>query len=293
VIYTGLSEFDNMQRGFVGGELIVLAARPAMGKTALALTLFGNNIAKGKKVLFFSCEMSNEQIANRLLSMYGKVPFRYIREPKLDANKAKKLFFTDNIEVSDELKKISEHMGCGAIRDKDVTSVESILNIVHEVNASGDKVDFIIVDYLQMLKSVSYNRNKSSGGPRTYELEDIIGKFKALAKRLNIPILLLAQTSREVDKRECRIPNLSDLKDSGSTEQFADYVIFLHREEYYLTNLEAVDRYEQDYKKTLDRQEKLSKAKGKADIVIAKNRNGKTGCATVAFCSEYMYFADL
>jgi replicative DNA helicase len=260
---TGFAEFDKMTSGMHGSEMIVIAARPSMGKTALAMNIAEHvAIDAGKAVAVFSLEMSSQQLVQRLLCSRAKVNLQRVRNgflserdfPNLTAAASKlaasKMFIDDTPGLT-----ISE-MRAKARRMK-----------------SQHGIELIVIDYLQLLRSTSRRAQDN----RQLEISEISSGVKALAKELDIPIIVLAQLNRQPDTRakEGGRPRLSDLRESGSIEQDADLVGLLVRAEYYETDDEA----------------KLEKA-GEAELIIAKQRNGPTGDIPLTFLKEYTRFEN-
>lgn len=256
-IPTGFKDLDNTLAGFQKSDLIILAARPAMGKTALALN-FAHNIAvkSGQPVLMFSLEMSKEQLVDRLLSMESGVDAWALR--------------TGNLTDSD-FEKIGQAMGTLSeaqifIDDSPGITVSDLRTKARR-EAHKRPLGLIIVDYLQLMSGGASRYGNE--GNRVQEISEISRGLKGVARELNVPVLALSQLSRSVESRNPQIPQLADLRESGSIEQDSDVVAFIYREEYY--NPET-DR------------------KGLADIFIKKHRNGPTGGVELRFESEKQRF---
>ncbi len=252
---SGFTMLDEMLTGFHGSELLILAARPGMGKTAFGLNIL-NNIAikQNKAVLFFSLEMPATQLALRMICV----------EAMIDSQKVR----TGHIS-SDELKKIiavSTKLGKAPIYIDDSPSV-NILELRAKARRLAQKVPLgmVIVDYLQLITSVSRV-------DRHLQIAEISRMLKQLARELNVPVMALSQLSRAVESRTDQIPTLSDLRESGSIEQDADVVMFIYREE---------------------RVKKDSEKKGIASIIVAKQRNGPIGDIELRFWDKYTKFANL
>jgi replicative DNA helicase len=216
-IPSGFYELDRLKNGFEGGELIIIGARPAMGKTAFALNIAYNVATIGKKALFFSLEMTKKQLSLRMNSMISGVPLHKIKSGMLSENDVEKIA-NSYIENADVLRKI------------DLVDNISYLHDIMKISYSLDNMNLIIVDYLQLIKT------KDKYQMRYQELADIVNSLKFLSKDLNVPIIALAQVNREVEKKVDKRPTLSDLRESGDIEATADVVIFLHREGYYKEN---------------------------------------------------------
>jgi replicative DNA helicase len=209
---TGFNDLDMLTGGFKGGELIVIGARPAMGKTTFALNIAYNSASVGKNVLFFSLEMSKKQLHPRMFSMLSGVPLSKIDSGMLSDEEAERITnsFLENTDIVDRI----------AIVD-DMLYISDISSMAYSVE------NMVIIDYLQLIKT------KNKYQMRYQELGDIVASLKFLAKELDVPIVALAQVNRDVEKKADKRPTLSDLRESGDIEATADVVMFLHREGYY------------------------------------------------------------
>lgn len=256
---TGFKDMDNILAGLQRSDLFILAARPSMGKTALALNLAHNVAVQSKEpVLLFSLEMSKEQLVDRLLSMESGVDAWALR--------------TGNLTDSD-FEKIGEAMGTLSeapifIDDTPGITVSDMRTKARR-EAHQHPLGLIIVDYLQLM---SGGGRYGDGGNRVQEISEISRGLKGVARELNVPLLALSQLSRSVENRSPQIPQLADLRESGSIEQDADVVAFIYREEYY--------NPETDRKKI-------------TDILIKKHRNGPTGGVELYFDNEKQRFRSL
>ncbi len=256
---TGFKDLDNTLAGFQRSDLIILAARPSMGKTALALN-FAHNVASQSKqpVLIFSLEMSKEQLVDRLLSMESGVDAWSLR--------------TGNLTDAD-FEKIGRAMGSlseAPIYIDDSPSITvSDLRTKARREAHKQPLGLIIVDYLQLMSGSSHY---ASDGNRVQEVSEISRQLKGIARELNVPLLVLSQLNRSVESRSPQIPQLADLRESGSIEQDADVVAFIYREDYY--NPETDRR-------------KLT------DIFIKKHRNGPTGAVELYFDTDKQRFRSV
>ncbi len=253
---TGFFELDDMLTGFHGSELIVIAARPGMGKTALALNMV-NNIAQqspDKAILFFSLEMPGRQLGLRLLCLQGSVNSQLVRTGHISAEDRKKLLAAAGV------------LGKSRIFIDETPSV-NIMEIRSKSRRLAQKEDIglIVVDYLQLITSLSKV-------DRHLQVAEISRSLKQLARELNVPVVALAQLSRAVESRGDQVPTLSDLRESGAIEQDADVVIFIYREE--------------KVKKDTER-------KGIADLIIAKQRNGPVGTVSLRFFDQFTKFDNL
>lgn len=252
---SGFKVVDNLFGGFQPSDMIILAARPSVGKTALALDIARHaSVVAKKKVAFFSLEMSDTQLMDRMLGMQARVPFWDLRMGKLK---------------DESFERLADAMGQLAeadifIDDKPGQSVMEIRTKTRRLQLEHG-VDLVLVDYLQLMHSRRLEN-------RVQEVSEISLAMKNLARELKIPVIVLSQLNRAVESRADRIPQLSDLRDSGSIEQDADIVMFLSRE----------DQYNPD----TDR-------KGVADLIVAKHRNGPTGRYELAFVKELGSFRNL
>jgi replicative DNA helicase len=286
---TGLRDLDRMVGGLQSSDLVILAGRPGMGKTALATNL-AYNIAKawrgevradgrieaanGGVVGFFSLEMSAEQLATRVLSEQTEIPSYRIRRGEIDPGD-----FDRIAEAAREMESIPLHI--------DETGGLSIAQLAARARRLKRQkgLDLLIIDYIQLLSG----SNKRAAEGRVQEVTEITTSLKALAKELNIPILALSQLSRQVENRDDKRPQLSDLRESGSIEQDADVVMFVFREEYYLRNREPRVGTEEHFKW----QTEMEAVHGKAEIIIGKQRHGPTGTVALQFKADVTRFADL
>ena len=276
---TGLNDFDKKIGGLHRSDLIIVAGRPSMGKTAFA-TNIASNICNNKKstkktnVLFFSLEMSSEQLATRILSEISKISSEGIRTGNLSKNEFEKL-----IKSSENLKDLSLF-----IDDSPALTISSIRTRSRRLKRKHG-LDLIIIDYLQLLSGESRNLNDN----RVKEISDITRGLKAIAKELNIPIVALSQLSRKVEDREEKRPQLADLRESGSIEQDADLVVFLYREEYYLARTEPPEGTEKHIMWT----SKMEKVHNIAEAIVAKHRHGPISRVKLHFSAANTKFSDL
>ncbi|NLE31037.1 replicative DNA helicase [Candidatus Dojkabacteria bacterium] len=254
-ISTGFKELDILLGGFQKSDLVVLAARPSVGKTSLALDMMRHAALMEKKnVAFFSLEMSNMQIMDRLLGMQSGIPFWEIRTNKLTEEKVIKLANT-----------------MGELADANIYVDDMAGQHINQIRTKARRlaleqgVDIIFVDYLQLMHG-------NSRESRTLEVGEVSQGLKNLAKELSVPVVALSQLSRAIEQRQSRRPQLSDLRESGSIEQDADVVIFLDREETWNPDTEK---------------------KGSAEVFVAKHRNGPTGILELAFVKEIASFRNL
>ena len=281
-IKSGLSDFDKKIGGLHKSDLIIIAGRPSMGKTAFA-TNIAYNISKekgvnkdkiDKNVLFFSLEMSSDQLATRIMSEISQISSEGIRTGNLSKNDFNKI-----IAASDNLKKLSLF-----IDDSPALTISSIRTRARRLKRKMG-LDLIVIDYLQLISSESRNLNDN----RVKEISDITRGLKAIAKDLNIPVVALSQLSRKVEDREDKRPQLADLRESGSIEQDADLVVFLYREEYYLARTEPQEGTEKHAAWT----NKMDEVHNVAEIIIAKHRHGPISKVKLHFNASYTKFSDL
>ena len=276
---TGLNDFDKKIGGLYKSDLIIVAGRPSMGKTAFATNIASNicnnkKSTKKKNVLFFSLEMSSEQLATRILSEISKISSEGIRTGNLSKNEFEKL-----INSSENLKDLSLF-----IDDSPALTISSIRTRTRRLKRKQG-LDLIIIDYLQLLSGESRNLNDN----RVKEISDITRGLKAIAKELNIPIVALSQLSRKVEDREEKRPQLADLRESGSIEQDADLVVFLYREEYYLARTEPPEGTEKHIMWT----SKMEKVHNIAEAIVAKHRHGPISRVKLHFSAANTKFSDL
>ena len=257
-VSTKFQDFDRLTGGLQRSDLILLAARPSMGKTALALNIAMNAALEKNIVAVFSLEMSKEQLGHRLLSSYSGINSQKLSTGNFDDNEFNELVDTLNRLVESKLF-IDDTAG--------ITVLELRSKARKIKNEYG--LDLIVIDYLQLMQG---NSRKGSDFNRQQEISEISRSLKALARELKVPILALSQLSRSVELRADKRPLLSDLRESGSLEQDADIVAFLYREEYY---------------------EKETENANTAELVISKNRNGPTSIINLQFNKECMRFSSL
>ena len=288
-IATGLRDLDTKMGGLQPSDLIIVAGRPGMGKTSLA-TNIAYNIARayvpelqadgttkavnGGSVGFFSCEMSGEQLATRILAERTGIPSSHIRRGGIS-----ELDFEKIRECSIELQSLPFYV--------DETGGLSIAQLMARARRLKRQkgLDLIVVDYIQLLTGSSKRGNDN----RVQEITEITTSLKALAKELNVPVIALSQLSRQVESRDDKRPQLSDLRESGSIEQDADVVLFVFREEYYLANKEPRPGTPEHEKW----QTEMGFAHGKAEVIIGKQRHGPTGTVELHFDAAVTRFGDL
>ncbi|MDC1356737.1 replicative DNA helicase [Pseudomonadota bacterium] len=286
-IDTGFSGLNRQLGGLNKSDLLVLAGRPAMGKTALA-TNIGFNAAKSSKleknesILIFSLEMSAEQLAQRILAEQSTIDSHKLRSGDLNEIEFSKLVSTQNDILNLPF----------FIDDTPAISVGQIASRSRRLKRTNG-LSLIIIDYIQLIQG----SKASEAQGRVQEVSNITRGLKSLAKELNVPILALSQLSRAVEQREDKRPILADLRESGSIEQDADVVMFVYREEYYLDKSEPTQRDNENQESFNERftkwQDRRNIAEGKAEIIISKQRHGPTGIVQVQFEAKFTRFMDL
>lgn len=280
-ITSGLKDLDEYLGGFHNSDLIILAGRPSMGKTALATTIAFNaaqaHMAKqseGCGVLFFSLEMSAEQLATRLLASESNLPSDKIRRGEINNSN-----FERFIEVSRKLENLDLY-----IDDTPSLTIPNLRSIAR-TNKKNHNIGLIIIDYLQLLTT-----GRPSSENRVNDISEISRSLKSIAKELNTPIIALSQLSRALESREDKKPFLSDLRESGSIEQDADVVMFVYREEYYLSRKQPDEGDIVKYNAWRDR---FNMVADTADIIIGKQRHGPIGTVKLKFDGRFTKFSDL
>ncbi|MDA7428801.1 replicative DNA helicase [Primorskyibacter aestuariivivens] len=285
-VSTGLIDMDTKLGGLHPSDLLILAGRPSMGKTSLA-TNIAFNVAKaykrGKKpdgsegavdggvVGFFSLEMSAEQLAGRILAEASEVSSHKIRQGDMD-----EVEFRRFVEAAKALE------ACPLfIDDTAAIPIAQLAARARRLKRTHG-LDLLIVDYLQLVRGTSDNR--------VQEIGEISMGLKAIAKELNIPVIALSQLSRQVESREDKRPQLSDLRESGTIEQDADVVMFVFREEYYKEREKPGDH---ELDKMAEWQEAMSRLHGKAEVIIGKQRHGPIGTVELSFESQFTRFGNL
>jgi replicative DNA helicase len=286
-ISTGLMDLDKKLGGLHPSDLLILAGRPSMGKTALA-TNIAFNIAKAHKkgrlpdgsdgsveggvVGFFSLEMSAEQLAARILSEASEVPSEQIRRGDMTEGEFRRF-----VEAAKALEACPLY-----IDDTPALPISQVAARARRLKRTHG-LDVLIVDYLQLLKG-------SSKENRVQEVSEITQGLKAIAKELNIPVIALSQLSRQVENREDKRPQLSDLRESGSIEQDADVVMFVYRDEYYKEREKPGDH---ELEKLAQWQAVMAQVHGKAEVIIGKQRHGPIGSVELAFEGRFTRFSNL
>ncbi|KFI28237.1 replicative DNA helicase [Paenirhodobacter enshiensis] len=286
-VSTGLSDLDKKLGGLHPSDLLILAGRPSMGKTSLA-TNIAFNIAKayrrgqrsdgsegavdGGVVGFFSLEMSAEQLAARVLSEASEVPSEQIRRGDMSEGEFRRF-----VEAAKALETCPLY-----IDDTPALPISQVAARCRRLKRTHG-LDVVFVDYLQLLRGSTRNDN------RVQEIAEISMGLKAIAKELNIPVVALSQLSRQVESRDDKRPQLSDLRESGSIEQDADVVMFVYRDEYYHERMKPPE----DDPRFAEWMQKAERVHGKAEIILGKQRHGPIGTVEVAFESRFTRFSDL
>lgn len=255
-ITTGFADLNQLTSGLQKSDLIIIAARPSMGKTAFALNIAVNAAKAGGKVLLFSLEMSEELLTERMLSAESLVEIKKLREGNLEEEEFQKLS-----DGSERLNGLEIY-----IDDTPGIAPTVIKNKCKRMIMEKKGLDLVVIDYLQLMSMEGKTEN------RTLEISALTRYLKQLAREIDCPVVVLSQLSRSVEARTDKRPVLSDLRESGSIEQDADLVMFLYREEYY--------------------KKEESTRPGECDIIIAKHRNGPTDTVTLTWLGKYTKFAD-
>ena len=275
---TGLTDLDEKLGGLHKSDLIILAGRPSMGKTALATNIAHNaaqnilNLQEKSSVAFFSLEMSSEQLSTRILSEQARIKSDDIRRGKVTEEEINRY-----IETSRNIYNLPLY-----IDETPAITIATLSNRARRIKRLFG-LSLVVVDYIQLMRSSS---NKNDG--RVQEISEITQGLKALAKELSVPVLALSQLSRAVEQRDDKQPQLADLRESGSIEQDADVVMFVYREAYYLERkqpkLGSIEHAEW--------QSKMNDVNGLAEIIIGKQRHGPTGNIHVEFEGMYTKFKN-
>lgn len=254
---TGFADFDRLTGGLRGGDLLIVAGRPSMGKTTLAINM-AENVAVDPRVkgsvLVFSMEMPAEQLMTRMLSSVGGVPLHNIRSGRISDDEWVRMTSASS-QLADSRIFIDESPGLSP------TELRARARRVKREHG----LDLVVVDYLQLMQVQGSKENRAT------EISEISRGLKALAKELNVPVIALSQLNRSVEQRENKKPVMSDLRESGAIEQDADMILFIYREEVY---------------------DKNTPRKGQADIDLAKHRNGETGYFVLTFQGQYTRFQN-
>ncbi len=285
-IVSGFGDLDNMLGGLQNSDLIILAGRPSMGKTALATNIafnaakyFSQEEDKGS-VVMFSLEMSAEQIGLRILAEQSKIPSDKLRKGELNEK--------DSLDLQNTYQEINN---LNFFFDDSPNLTVSELRSKLRRYKNNYNIKLVLIDYLQLIKPESNRDN------RVNELSEITRNLKQLAKEFDLPIISLSQLSRQVENRDDKRPLLSDLRESGSIEQDADVVMFIYRESYYLQRNEptrGADETQESYQKKHDSwKDRNEEVFNKAELIVAKQRNGPTGKIELYFDDKYTKFLGI
>lgn len=256
---TGFSDLDSLTGGLQKSDLIILAARPGMGKTALVLNVATNAAMAGKNTVIFTLEMSKEQLMGRILAAVARVDSSRLRKGDLMDEEQDRL-----MEGARRIYEKKQSLGIDETPGISLMELRSRCRRFHKENG----LDLIIIDYLQLMSGSSQSKSES----REREISEISMGLKNLAKELEVPVIALAQLNRGPDSRPDKRPKLSDLRESGSMEQDADIILFVYRDEYYNPNSEMA---------------------GIAEVLVAKNRHGSTSTIKLAYQPNYVSFQNL
>ena len=288
---TGFRDLDRLLGGLHKSDLVIIAARPSMGKTSLATNVAynaaslvhrtrddsGSDIEERETIAFFSLEMSAEQLATRIISEQAHVRSDAIRRGDVSEEEYNRVF-----AVSQALHSLKLF-----IDDTPALTVAQIRTRARRLKRQHG-LSLVVIDYLQLVNPPAGTRNEN----RVQEVSVITRALKALAKELDVPVVALSQLSRAVEQREDKRPQLSDLRESGSIEQDADVVMFIFREEYYLDRESRDQREHETEEKFARRLERLEKSRNKAEVIIGKQRHGPIGTVELQFIGEFTQFSD-
>ncbi|MCB1556621.1 MAG: replicative DNA helicase [Alphaproteobacteria bacterium] len=290
-VTTGLTDLDQKLGGLHNSDLLILAGRPSMGKTALATNMAFNAAkryaetggAEGGRVGFFSLEMSADQLATRILADQSGISGDAIRKGNIGEDDFRRF-----VEASQILAQVPLY-----IDDTPALSIAAVRTRARRLKRQHG-LELLVIDYLQLLQGSGSRQSETS---RVNEISEITRGLKAIAKELQIPVLALSQLSRAVEQREDKRPQLSDLRESGSIEQDSDVVMFVYREEYYLSREEPSQRTSEGEEKYFERHEKwaqrLQETANTAEAIVAKQRHGPIGIVRLFFDPNLTRFGDL
>lgn len=273
---TGFEALDKRTTGFNAGDLVIIAARPAMGKTALVLNMALKNVEAGKGVIFFSLEMPAEQLMLRMLSAKTSIPLQNLRKGDMDDNQ-----WSNLTAAFDDLNKKRLFVDDGGS-----VNINQLRARVRKLAQNEDnKISLVIIDYLQLMQGIG---NKD----RHQEVSDISRGLKMLAREMKIPIIALSQLNRGLENRPDKRPMLSDLRESGAIEQDADIIMFVYRDDVYKERDEARKEKEAKDKGEEYKSKFVNKPVEEAEIIIGKQRNGPIGTVKLDFHKQYTRFVD-
>ncbi|QOG11681.1 replicative DNA helicase [Arcobacter sp. FWKO B] len=274
---TGFDDLDRRTTGFNGGDLVIVAARPAMGKTAFTLNMALKNVENGKGVIIFSLEMPSEQLMLRLLSAKTSIPLQNLRKGDLDDIQWSRL--TSALEEL-RTKKLF-------VDDGGSVNINQLRARVRKLASNPDnKISMVIIDYLQLMTG------SGAGKDRHLEVSEISRGLKMLARELKIPVIALSQLNRGLENRPDKRPMLSDLRESGAIEQDADIIMFVYRDDVYREREEAKKEKEAKDKGVEYKSAFVNKPEEEAEIIIGKQRNGPIGTVKLIFQKNYTRFVN-
>ncbi|MDD4854920.1 MAG: replicative DNA helicase [Sulfuricurvum sp.] len=272
---TGYAELNKMTTGFGKGDLVIVAARPAMGKTSFALNMVQNLLEKGKGVAFFSLEMPAEQLMLRLLSVQTSIQLQRLRVGDMNPEEYKRL--NDAVDKMRHSKLFVDDHGS--------VNIHQLRSKLRKLKSRHPEIELAVIDYLQIM-------NGTGGKDRHLEVSEISRGLKMLARELEIPIVALSQLNRSLESRSDKRPMLSDIRESGSIEQDADIILFVYRNDVYLykeekeREKEAISAGKEFISKYTEKEEE------EAEIIIGKQRNGPTGHIKLVFQKKFTRFVD-
>lgn len=272
---TGYAELNKMTTGYGKGDLVIIAARPAMGKTSFALNMVQNLIEKGKGVAFFSLEMPAEQLMLRLLSVQTSIQLQRLRVGDMTPEEYKRL--NDAVDKMRHTKLFVDDHGS--------ININQLRSKLRKLKSRHPEIEVAVIDYLQIM-------NGTGGKDRHLEVSEISRGLKMLARELGIPIIALSQLNRSLESRADKRPMLSDIRESGSIEQDADIILFVYRNDVYLykeekeREKEAISSGKEFISKYVEKEEE------EAEIIIGKQRNGPTGHVKLMFQKKFTRFID-
>ena len=275
---TGFKKLNEMIKGFKNGDLIIVAARPGMGKTTLCLNFMSQVLKSGAGVVFFSLEMPAEQIMMRILSSKTSIPLQDIMTGKIDDEAMARL--------SDACGEFSEYKLF--VHDSGYVNIHQVRTQMRKLKAMHPEISLCVIDYIGLMMSTN------NFADRHIQIAEISRGLKLLARELDMPILAISQLNRSLESRANKRPMLSDLRESGAIEQDADIILFVYRDEFYLEQEEKEKEKRasaegKEYKST----HVFNKLQEKAEIIVGKNRNGETGSVDVLFQKQHSRFEDI
>lgn len=264
---TSFNELSDIFENLNSGEITVIASRPSMGKSALALQLAEMTLGKGLPVIIFSMEMSAQVVMARLISSFAQIPYANLISGSMTEHEWTAFMYTVEFLQGVPLY----------IQENDVQSPELIENTCHYISKKHENLGLIIVDCIQMVKIPNIEHD------RTGELQEVSRYLKTLARKMDCPVLVTSHVNKNVVSRPDKMPSLLDISGSDTIVQYADMVMFIHRDEYYYRDKRHHHYNEIRYQESM----------GKAEIMVAKNRNGNIGRLNLQFIEEYMKFDDV